>query len=75
MLAYRGHVLRVVANMQDAAMHLRVQRLYTPVEHLREAGQVADIAHFETSLTQLARGPSGRNQVHTKRGERFCELH
>jgi len=30
----RAHVRRVAANGQDAARHMRVERLHTPVEHL-----------------------------------------
>ena len=44
MLVDRGHVLRVVANVQDAAVDLGVERLDAAVEHLGEAGQVADVA-------------------------------
>ena len=53
MLGDRSHVLFIVANMQDAAMHLGMKRLHAPVEHLGKAGQIADVAHRQASLEEL----------------------
>ena len=44
-LFQRGDVLRQVAARQDAAVHLRVQRLDAAVEHFRKAGVVGDFGH------------------------------
>ncbi len=44
--AMRGHgglVLGVAANVKQPAMHLGMQGLHAPVQHLREAGQFADV--------------------------------
>ena len=39
----RRHVLGEIATGEDAAMHLRMQRLDAAVEHFREAGVIADL--------------------------------
>ncbi len=65
----------VVAPVQDAAVNVGVQGLDAAVEHLRKAGQVADVAHGQPGLTQRFCGPAGRNQLHPVAGERLCERH
>ena len=46
-------VLRVAANGQQPAMHLRMQRLHAAVEHLGKAGELGDVLH--------RRAPSARS--------------
>ncbi len=44
--AMSGHsrlVLRVPANVEQPAVHARVQRLHAPVQHLRKSRQLADV--------------------------------
>src|SRR3954447_25270456 len=49
---HRGGVLRIVADGEEAAMDLGVQRLHPPVHHLGETGQVGDVANLELRLAQ-----------------------
>ena len=74
MLPHRGHMLLVPADVQNAAVHLGMQRLHAPVQHLRKAGQVADVAHTESRLAQRARRPAGRDQLNAVRGQRAGKL-
>ena len=47
MREHRRLVLRVLADRQQAAVNLRVQRLDPPVHHLGKAGEIGDIADRE----------------------------
>ena len=69
-LSHRGLMGRVVADVQDAAVHLGVQRLDAAIEHFGKSGQLRDVLHGESSLAQRAGGAAGRNQFHTVAGER-----
>ena len=40
---HRGCMLRIVAHREQAAMHLRMQRLHPAVHHFRKAGELADV--------------------------------
>jgi hypothetical protein len=60
-LAHRSHVLRIPADVQNAAVNLGMQRFHAAVEHLRKSGQVADVAHRQPRLAQGARGAAGRD--------------
>jgi hypothetical protein len=52
-------MFRVVANMKDSAVDLRVQRFDTAVEHLGEAREVADVAHGEPGVAEGLGGAAG----------------
>ena len=51
-LLYLAHVLGVGAHGQQARMYRRVQRLYAPVQALREAGDVAHRGHGHAGRAQ-----------------------
>ena len=65
-----GFVLRVAANVEQASMHARVQRLHSAIEHLRKTGQFADVLDRQTGLAQRLCRPAGRNQLNPKTFER-----
>ena len=69
-----GHVLGVVADVQDAAVDLGVKRLHAAVEHLGEAGQVADVADRQAGVAQGPGGAAGGDQVHAEGGEGAGEV-
>jgi hypothetical protein len=73
--AVLGHD-RVVgaAPAEDAAVHLRVQRLDAAAHHLGEAGVVGDLDHREARLGEQARGAAGGEQFDTARGQRLGEV-
>ena len=63
-LCQGGQVFRQVAAGEDAAMHLGVQGLDTPVEHFREAGVIADLRHCQTRIAQQPGRAAGGQQFH-----------
>ena len=67
-------VLRVVADVQNAAMHLGMQRLHSSVEHLGKAGQLGDVLHRDTGVAQQLCGASGGNQFHAQASELTREV-
>ena len=62
----RRHMLGISPYVQNPAVHLGMQRLHPPIQHLRKPRQIADIPHRQSSLAQRLRRPPGRNQFHTK---------
>ncbi len=64
-----GDVGRVGAHVQDASVNLGMQGLDPAIEHLREAGQVADIAHAQARVAQHAGGTAGGDQFHALGGK------
>jgi hypothetical protein len=69
----RAHVRRVAANGQDAARHMRVERLHTPVEHLGKSGHFRHVLHRHAAIAnQPGRSPGGndlRSNGMERRGE------
>ena len=57
------------AHVQNASVNLGVESFDAAVEHFGEAGEVADIAHGETGVTQHSGGASGGDQFNTLSGE------
>ena len=51
MLLDGSDVRGIAADVEDSAVDLGVQRLDAAVEHLREAGEVGDVADFEAGIT------------------------
>ena len=45
-------------------MNFRVERLYTPVEHLGKAGVIGDLGDREARLLQKPGRAAGRDQAH-----------
>ncbi|MPL60780.1 hypothetical protein SDC9_06342 [bioreactor metagenome] len=67
---HRGEVLLVVAQRQQAAVHLRVQRLHPAVHHLGKARHLGHIAHAQPGLAQRLGGAAGRQQLDAAGGKR-----
>ena len=69
-----GGVIRVVADGEQAAMDLGMQRLHPAVHHFGEAGHLGDFEHGKAGVRQrLARAP-GRDELHSLRRQRTREL-
>ncbi len=52
----RLHIVRVVVSAENAAVDLRMERLYAAVHHFGKAGVVGDVAHREAEpFDKLAR--------------------
>ena len=62
-------MLRIVADVQNAAVHLGMQRLHPAVEHLGEAGQLGDVFDCDAGIAQQLRGAAGGNQLDAHAGE------
>ena len=58
-----AHVGVVVAEREQPAVQLRMERLDPPVHDLRKAGQVGDLEHLEAGAGQLAGGAAGRDDL------------
>ena len=58
---------RIVPHRKNAAMNIRVQRLYAPVHNLRKSRHVADIEHGNSRLLQRAHSAAGRNDFDARR--------
>ena len=65
----------ILAPVQDAAVHLGMQRLHPPVEHLGEAGEFGDVLHRDAGVAQQLGGAAGRDQFHAQAGKLAGELH
>ena len=72
--SYCGYVLGVVADVEDAAVDLGVEGLDAAVEHLGEAGEVADVADLEAGVAEGFGGSSGGDEFYTVRGEGAGEV-
>jgi hypothetical protein len=59
------HMGRVVAQVEQAAMHRRVQRLHAAVHHFRKARQVSDVFHLEPGVLQQFRRAAGGHEFDT----------
>jgi len=58
---HRRGVILVGADRQQAAMHLRMQRLDAAVHHLGKTGQLGDIDDLEARVLERLGGAAGRN--------------
>ena len=74
MLRDSGNVRWVVATIEQAAVHVGVQGFDAAVEHLREAGEVRDIADGEASVAQGFGGTARGDQFGAEAGQRAGEL-
>ncbi len=60
---------RILAPVQDAAVHLGMQRLHAPIEHLGEAREIGDVLHRDAGIAQQLGRAAGRNQFHPHPGK------
>ena len=59
---------------ENPGVHVRVQRLHAPAEHLGEAGDVLDRGHREPCLLESGRRPAARHELEAEVDEPACEL-
>ena len=71
---HRISMFLVVADREQAAMHLGVQRLDPPVHHLGKAGQVGDVLDLKPGRRDRLRGAAGGDQLDAVTGERPGEF-
>ena len=74
-LGNRRAMFGVVAPMQDASVHFRMQRLDAPVQHFREPGQLKNIFHRNAGVAQQLGRASGRDQFDAEPGEFAGKIH
>ena len=67
-------MLRTAADVEDAAVDLGMKGLDAAIEHLGEAGEIADVADVEASVTERARGAAGRDEFDAVAGEGAGEI-
>ena len=67
-------VLGVAAQVQQAPVDARVQRLHPAIEHLGKAGVVGQVPDRKPRVTQRPRRAARGNQLHASRGEDACEF-
>ena len=61
MRRHRRGMRLVVADREQAAMHLGVQRLDAAVHHLREAGELGNVDDFQPGIGERLSGAAGRD--------------
>ncbi len=52
--------------MQDAAVHLRMQRLDASIQHFRKSRQFGNVFHGDAGVAQQLGRASSRNQFHAQ---------
>ena len=65
-----GDVLGVVAQMEEPAVDLGVERLHAPVHHLGKAGVFADLDDLDALLREQLRGAAGGDDFDAHRLQR-----
>ena len=75
LLLHVGLVGGELAPREDAAVHLGMQRLHPPAQHLRRAGEVLDLLHLHALLGEHCGGAARRQDLDPKPGEAAGELH
>ena len=63
MLAHRGHVLRLAAHVENAAVNFGMKRLHPAIQHFGKAGEIGDVADFDTGIAQQLGRAAGRDQI------------
>ena len=71
---HRAGVVLVVADREQAAMHLRMQGLDAAVHHLREAGELRHFDDLEPGVGQRLARAAGGDQLDAALGERAGEV-
>ena len=65
----------ILAAVQNASVHLGMQRLDAAVEHLGKAGELGDIFDLDAGVAQQFGGAAGGDQFHAQAGELAGEFH
>ena len=68
-----GSVFLIFAQEKQATVNLGMQRLDAAVEHLREAGVVAEFLRLDAGLAQRLGGAAGGDDLDAGAGEHFGE--
>jgi hypothetical protein len=72
-LGQRRRVVRHVATRQEGPVHVGVQRLDPPAEHLGDARDVLHLAHGQAVLLQEGGGAGRGDELHAELGEALRE--
>ena len=73
--AHRGGVIVIVADGEQPAMHLGMQRLDPAVHHFGKAGEIGDVEHGQAGVRQCLARTAGRDQLDSTLGQRSREVH
>jgi hypothetical protein len=65
----------VAANVKQATMDARMQRLHAAVEHLWESGELADVLDCKPGRAQRIGCAAGGDQLHAESGKRAGKFH
>ena len=74
MLGDSGYVLRIVAAMQDAAVHFGMQRFDAAVEHFGESGEVGNVFDRDAGIAQQFGSAASGDQFDAEGGELAGEI-
>ena len=74
MLLRVANILIVVAALEQSAVDLRVQGLYSAIEQLRELRVLRHIRDFHTVVFQVLGRASSGEDLDAERLEPFCEV-
>ena len=74
MFVHRRDMFGVVADGEQAAMDLGVQRLDAAVHHFGEAGKVGNIHHLKACFAQRLGGAAGRHQFNAMFAQRRAQF-
>ena len=72
--AHRGGVIVIVADGEQPAMHLGMQRLDPAVHHLGKAGQLRNVHHLEADILDRLGGAAGGNELDPVTGKTAREV-
>jgi len=67
-------VFRIRAAGQKTTMNLRMKGFYPTVEHLRKAGEFANVAHGQARIAQSSGGAAGGNKIKPRVENQTCEI-
>ena len=74
MFSNRRAVRRILSPVENSAVHLGMQRLHAPVEHLGEAGNLGDIFDRDPRIAQQLGCAAGRDQFDPHAGKFAGEI-
>ena len=71
---HRGAMAVIVADGEQAAVHLGMQGLHPAVHHLGKAGEVGDVDHLQPCVRKRLGGAAGGDELDAVPGERTGEI-
>ena len=75
MFFHRLYMRRVVTHSEDAAVNLRIQRLYAAVHDLGKPRDIADISNGNARVLDRLHRAAGRDDFNARFVEFLCKLH